>query len=118
MMAKIFVVGRIKRAAQVVGGKNGGKEFMACTVEVVRESGGKSYTDYYSVNCYRFDAALVDSITEGVMAVAEGIPGVNQYESQGKHRANVKIIGSVLPLTGKPKASQPAAEYDPERPPV
>ena len=118
MMAKIFVVGRVKRAAQIVGGqKEGSKSFLSCTVEVVRDAAGKQYTDYYSVNCYRFDEGLKAALAEGVMVCAEGVPGVNSYEGRdGKHRSNVKIIGSILPLTGKPKEA--VADYDPDRPPV
>lgn len=118
MVAKIIIVGRIKRAAQIVNSREGAKPFLACTVEVVRDAGGKQYTDYYSVNCYRFDEALKAALAEGVMVCAEGAPGVNQYESQGKSRANVKVIGSVMPLTGKPKETVSEGEYDPNKSPV
>lgn len=121
MMAKVIIVGRVKRAAQMVGGKNGGKSFMACTVEVVRDSGGKQFTDYFTVNSYGRDAeGLVPALAEGVMVCADGIPGINSFEGRdGKTRTNIKIIGNILPLTGKPKAADtPAGDYDPERPPV
>ena len=121
MMAQIFIVGRIKRAGQMIAGKDGGKSFLAATVEVVRSSGGRDFTDYYSVNCYSKDSeSLVPALVEGVMVVAQGIPGINTYQSKdGKTKANMKIIGQITPLTGKPKPAEAASgEYDPERPPI
>ena len=119
MLAKIIIVGRVRRAAKVINtGK--GKPFMACTVEVVRSTAGKEYTDYYSVNSYRDYDALVPLLLEGAMVCAEGVPGINQYESQGKMKANVKIIGSITPIGGVKAAAAAApasAEYDPNNPP-
>ncbi len=90
-----FTVGRLSRAGQIVNPQQGGKPFLAFTLELDEVAyGDKKFRPKVECKCYQRDMdALVSQLSIGTLVSMQGEVRGEKREYQGKTYVNTTITG-------------------------